>query len=341
MAVREVLVTGGGGYIGSVLTEMLLDAGYRVTVLDRFFFGPTLRHLQGRDGLRLVRGDIRSVEPSQFAGVDAVCDLAALSNDPAGDIDPEKTFEINHRGRARVARLAKEHGVQRYVLASSCSVYGFQEGRLGEQATTQPLTAYAEANLKAEGSTLPLADGDFCATALRQATVYGLSPRMRFDLAINGMVLGIVRNGVIPVLRDGTQWRPMVHVKDTCRAFLAVLAADADRVRGQVFNVGCDEQNMQIMPLARRLAEAIGRPFEFEWYGSPDHRSYQVDFAKIRATLGYTAEYTPEHAAVEIVNALQGGHVTPDMRTRTVEWYKNLLEWQHVVREVELDGAIL
>lgn len=341
MAVRHVLVTGGAGYIGSVLTGLLLDHDYRVTVLDRMFFGPTLRHLEDRAALRIVRGDIRTCDPSLFDGVDAVCDLAALSNDPAGELDPEKTLEINHRGRARVARLAKEHGVQRYVLASSCSIYGFQDGILDETSPPQPLTTYAQANLEAERSTLPLASADFCATALRQATVYGLSPRMRFDLAVNGMTLGVYQVGSIPVLRDGNQWRPMVHVRDTANAFLSVIEAAPTLINGEIFNVGSDDQNFQILPLAQRIAEAAGRPFDFSWYGSPDHRSYRVSFAKIRSRIGYRTQHTAEEAAVEICGALDSKTVLPDVRTRTVDWYKSLLKWFDTVHAVELDGAIL
>jgi len=284
---------------------------------------------------------VRSFDPRLLDGIDAVCDLAALSNDPAGELDPAKTRAINHLGRARVARLAKEHGVKRYVLASSCSVYGFQDGVLDEGAPVQPLTTYAEANVAAERSNLPLADEGFCVTALRQATVYGLSPRMRFDLAINGMTLGMYQKGRIPVLRDGTQWRPMVRVRDPSRAFVQVLEAEPALVNGQIFNVGSDEQNFQILPLARRVAEAMGREFQFDWYGEPDHRSYRVSFAKIRNVLNYQAEYTPEHAAREIAEALDQGRVQPDTRTRTVQWYKSLIEWHALLKEVLLQDALL
>ncbi len=338
---KHVLVTGGAGYIGSVLTEMLLDRGFEVSVLDRFFFGNTLRSLEGRAGLTLVKDDIRWVDSAVFTGVDAVCDLAALSNDPAGELDPLKTMEINYRGRARIARLAKASGVRRYVLASSCSIYGFQEGMLDERSTPNPLTTYAQANQRAEQEVLPLASEEFCVTVLRQATVYGLSPRMRFDLAINGMTLGMFQKGSIPVLRDGNQWRPMVHVRDTTRAFILALEADPRAVNGQVFNVGADEQNFQILPLAERIARAVDRPFAYEWYGSPDHRSYQVSFRKIRDLLDYHTKYTPENAAREICAALQGGQVTPDSKTRTVEWYKNLLQWHAILQEVILKDAVL
>ncbi|TMJ11202.1 MAG: SDR family oxidoreductase, partial [Bacillati bacterium ANGP1] len=180
----SLLVTGAGGYIGSVLTRMLLEHGDSVTAVDRFFFGrQTLPPDDGR--LRVIEGDIRTLQQAELRGIDAVIDLAALSNDPAGELESEKTWAINHAGRVRIATLAKQAGVPRYILPSSCSVYGFQEGLLDERSPVNPLTTYAKANRQAEGDTLALADAGFCVVVLRQATVYGLSPRMRFDLAIN------------------------------------------------------------------------------------------------------------------------------------------------------------
>lgn len=319
-----VLVTGAGGYIGSVLTRMLLEEDRTVIAVDRFFFGSTL---PTHERLRVVAADVRHLEASHLEGVDAVIDLAALSNDPAGELDPELTWQVNHRARVRVARLAQSAGVQRYVFPSSCSIYGFQDGLLDETSPPNPLTTYAKANLQAEQDILPLAGEQFCVVVLRQATVYGLSARMRFDLAINGMVRGLYLNGTIPVLRDGTQWRPFVHVRDTCRAMLLMLEAHAERINGQIFNVGADEQNCQILPLARGVAEAVGLPFQFEWYGHPDHRSYRVSFRKIREVLGYQPMHSPADGATEVHEALRSKQVDPhDPRTITVGWYKHLAE---------------
>lgn len=338
---RHVLVTGGAGYIGSTLTELLLQRGYRVTVLDRFFFGDTLADLQANPRLRLVRDDIRWAPASVFKGVHAVLDLAAISNDPAGELDPKRTMEINHRGRARICRLAKSAGVQRYVLASSCSIYGFQDAPVDETSPIKPLTAYAEANAGAERSTLVRASDSFTVTALRQATVYGASRRMRFDLAINGMALALHATGQMKIMRDGTQWRPMVHVRDTSRAFLAVLEADPGKVNGEIFNVGSADQNLQVLPLAKRIARACGKPFAFEWYGDPDHRSYRVRFDKIRRRIGYKCEVTPEMGAREIFDALQAGRLVDGPKTRTVEWYRNLSEWHGRLQRVVLRNRLL
>lgn len=338
----KVLVTGGGGYIGSVLVPMLLERGYKVKCLDRFFFGEgTLADVAGDPNLEIIKDDIRWFDPKILQDVDAVMDLAALSNDPSGELDPSKTMEINYKGRARVANLAKKYGVSKYILASSCSVYGFQDEIVNERSQTNPLTTYAKANLSAEKEILPLADDNFCVTVLRQATVYGLSPRMRFDLAINGMVLGFYKNKKIPIMRDGTQWRPFVHVKDTSRAFITVLESDPSTVNKEIFNVGSNEQNIQILPLAKLIAEAIDLPFEFEWYGSPDKRSYRVDFTKIEKVLGFKPKYTPRDGAREVYDALVEGRITDSIKTRTVEWYKYLLEAHRIIKEVEMRGVIL
>lgn len=321
----KILVTGAGGYIGSVLVPMLLEGGHEVIAVDRFLFGREVLP-ERATGLTVVQEDVRKLQPATLEGVGAVIDLVALSNDPAGELDPEKTWEVNHRARVRLARMAKARKVQRYILPSSCSVYGYQDGLLDETSRVNPLTTYAKANLEAERDVLPLADENFCVVVVRQATVYGYSSRMRFDLAINGMVGGFFRNGRIPILRDGTQWRPFVHVRDTCRAMLMLLQAPDDAINGEIFNIGSDDQNVQIMPLAERVAAAIGVPFKYEWYGLPDHRSYRVSFRKIADRVGYRAMYTVEDGAREVYQALQERLVDPDdPRTITVAWYKSLI----------------
>jgi len=337
----KVLVTGGAGYIGSILTRTLLERGYDTTVLDRMFFG-TDSTQDIADRITLIKDDVRWFNPDILKGIDAVLDLASLSNDPSGELDAEKTLEINYEGRARVANLAKKHHVRKYVLASTCSVYGFQEGTLTEESQTNPLTTYSKANVLAEKDILPLADKSFTATALRQATVYGLSRRMRFDIAINGMVLGFYKNGKIPIMRDGKQWRPFVHVKDTSSAFVKVMESDPELVNGQIFNVSNDEQNVQIFDLAGLIAEAIDLPFNYEWYGSPDTRSYKVSFEKIKKTLNFSPQYTPKEGAREVYQALKEGKLNPDdMRTITVKWYRHLLEMHALLKDLEINGRVL
>jgi len=337
----NVLVTGGAGYIGSVMSRILLEKGYNVTCLDRLFFGTdSIKDIA--DKVTLVKDDIRFFNPEILKGVDAVFDLAALSNDPSGELEPQKTLDINYKGRVRVANLAKKYGIKKYVLASTCSVYGFQEGLITEESGLNPLTTYAKANMMAEKQVLPLADKSFSATVLRQATVYGFSYRMRFDLAINGMVLGYYRNGKIPIMRDGKQWRPFVNVNDTSNAFIKVLEAEPEVVNGQVFNVGSDEQNVQIFDLAKLVAESCNMPFNYEWYGSPDTRSYRVSFSKIKDTIHFMPQITIRKGARNVFDALKDGRLNPDdPRTITVKWYKHLLEMQQFLKDTEIDGIIL
>jgi nucleoside-diphosphate-sugar epimerase len=337
----EVLVTGGAGYIGSMLVRILLDRGYDVICLDRFFFGlDPIKEVA--DKIKIVKDDIRWFNPVVLDGVYAVFDLAALSNDPSGELDPEKTMNINYIGRVRVANLAKKHDVKKYVLASSCSVYGAQDNLIDERSEINPLTAYAKANYSAEQGVLPLTDEKFSVTVLRQATVYGLSFRMRFDLAVNGMVMNLFKYGKIPIMRDGSQWRPFIHVRDTCKAFISVLEAEDDITRGEVFNVGSNDQNYQIFNLAKLIAESLNTPFIYEWYGSPDKRNYRVDFTKIHKILGFKTEFTPAEGAREIYNGLVEGIVNPDdPRTITVKWYKHLVEMHEFIKSIELNGVLL
>lgn len=336
----RTLVTGGGGYIGTVLVPLLLDRGHDVRVVDRFFFGKDL--LPHHPKLELITEDVRRLTPDHFEGVDSVIDLAAISNDPSGELFQDPTWAINHRARVRCAMLARDAGVEKYILPSSCSVYGFQEDESisDEWASTNPLTTYAKANLAAEEGVLELATDDFCVTVLRQATVYGLSPRMRFDLAINGMTYGAWKTGRLPLMRDGSQWRPMVHVKDTSEAQLFVLGADPSQVNGQRFNIGSAENVYQIGPLGQIVAETVPGDVEIEWYGDPDHRSYRVSFDKIEA-LGWKASLTAEDGVQEIVSALENGLVDRTTETLTLDWYQALYRFKDVLAESLIDGELL
>tara|TARA_Y100001963_G_C6763515_1_gene440908 strand:+ start:946 stop:1929 length:984 start_codon:yes stop_codon:yes gene_type:complete len=321
----NILVTGAGGYIGTTLTRLLLNNDHKVVALDRFHFGEEL--LPDHENLKLVKGDIRNVPISIFQDVEAVIDLAAISNDPAGELDPITTISINHLGRLRIASLAKASGVKRYILPSSASVYGFSDKISNENSSTNPLTTYAEANLLAEKDVLSLSDEDFTVTVLRQSTVFGLSHRMRFDLAINGMTKGFLENGKIPILKDGSQWRPFVHVKDTCKAMMMVLGAQSSDVQGQIFNVGCDDQNYQILEVAKQVAEATDLTFKYEWYGDPDHRSYRLDFSKIKNAIGFQPDFDAGSGAKEISNAIKENNIdTEDLRNITLAWYKKLID---------------
>ncbi len=336
------MVTGGAGYIGSVLVKELLNKGHNVKCLDRFFFGhESLSEVASNPSLQIIKDDIRWFDPAILKNVEVVIDLAALSNDPSGELDPSKTFDINYLGRIRVARLSKEYGVKRYILASSCSIYGFQDGIIDERSEVNPLTTYAKANRKAEEDVLPLADSSFTVTALRFATVYGYSGRMRFDLAINGMVLGLYKNPRIPVMRDGTQWRPFIHVLDVAKAYQLVVEQPRDDINGEIFNVGSNEQNYQILPLAELIGKTLGINYEIEWYGSADSRSYKVSFNKFKETLGFKPNYTPKEGALEVYEALKNGKLVESLKTKTVEWYKHLMTSHELISQITLRNTIL
>jgi nucleoside-diphosphate-sugar epimerase len=337
---ETLLVTGAGGYIGSTLVPMLLEHGHKVRALDRFFFGREL--LPEHDRLEIVREDARHVKPEHLQGIDYVIDLVALSNDPAGEQFQAETYAINHVARANIATMAKKAGVKRYILPSSCSIYGFSEPSVivDETAETNPLTNYARANEKAELDVLPLASNDFVVVVLRQATVYGYSPRMRFDLAINGMTYGAWKTGVLPLMRDGSQWRPMVHVKDAALAQIFMLTADARKINGQIFNVGSEENNYQLGPLAEKVAALVPRDVRIEWYGDPDRRSYRVSFDKIRS-IGYRTRHIAEDGVTELCDALAAGKVDRTTKTITLDWYRELVAWHKRIREIEMYGGVL
>lgn len=330
---KKVVVTGGAGYIGSVLSRLLLAEGYEVHVLDRFYFGDNFGDLPD---LSKFRVDSRDFDPSLLAGAYAVLDLAAISNDPAGDLNRQKTLDINYRARRRLQELCVAQGVERYVLASSCSVYGFQDGVVDETSAVNPLTTYAEANLLAENSAFSQLGQGTTFTALRQATVFGLSPRMRFDLVVNAMSLNVIQGKPLKMLRDGSQWRPLVHVRDTSKAFIACLTADKSAIDGQIFNVGANTHNFQVLEVANEISEAIGTRLDIEWYGDPDLRSYQVNFDKAAAQLNFKVDWSIAQAALEIRDSVKAGHTVADLKTNTLGWYKELSQMEH-----ELGGLSL
>lgn len=341
---KTVMVTGAGGYIGSVLVPKLLNKGYKVKAVDRFFFG--LDKLKPHEKLEVIKEDARVLSKKNFTDVDFVVDLVAVSNDPSGERFNEATWEINHYSRVRTAKIAKEFGVKRYVFPSSCSIYGFQDNIVDENSPVNPLTTYAKANFQAEKDILPLADDNFTAVALRFSTVFGYSPRIRFDLAINGMAYGAWKTGKLPLMRDGSQYRPFVHIEDVTDAVIEFLEfPDTKKINGEIFNVGGNELNYQIGELgkivARLVGEETGKKVEIEWYGDPDVRSYRVSFDKIKNTIGWTPKRKAEDGVKELLKKLESGELDKTLQSITLDWYTELEKWYNIIKQLEAYGGIL
>ena len=338
----RIFITGGAGYIGSVMSRYLINVGFSVTVLDRLFFGAeTIKDLVGEKGFKLVKDDVRFFDPSIVKGHDVIVDLAALSNDPSGELNPALTYDINYLGRIRVARIGMLYGVSKYIFASTCSVYGNVSGTVDESSETNPLTTYAKSSLLAERDVLSLNSRSYSVTVLRFATAYGLSPRMRFDLVVNGMVLSLFKTGKIRVMRDGTQWRPVVHVEDISRAVAKVIESDSELVSGEIFNVGSNDQNYRIIDLANTIAKSIGLNPEIEWYGDPDKRSYRVNFDKINRKLGFNPLHRPHTEAPRIYKALESGEITDSIKTFTVKWYRKLIDEYNLLKTLVTEQRLL
>jgi nucleoside-diphosphate-sugar epimerase len=304
----KVLVTGWDGYIGAVMVPLLQAAGHDVVGLDsRLFEGCDLGEF--RPAAPALRCDLRDVQPELLRGFDAVVHLAAISNDPLGNLHPDTTFDINHRASVRLALCAREAGVRRFLYASSCSVYGAAspDAILDESAPFAPVTPYAESKVRVEADLAALATGAFSPTCLRNATVYGLSPKLRGDLVVNNLVAWALAAGRVELKSDGTPWRPLVYVGDVCRVFLGVLEAPREIVHEQAFNVGRPGANYRIRDVAELVRAAVpGSEISFAAGAGPDPRCYRVDFSKLaRALPGCVPATSLEEGIAELVAAFR------------------------------------
>ncbi|MGW0036451.1 NAD-dependent epimerase/dehydratase family protein [Gordonia sp. NPDC003376] len=312
----RVLVTGHQGYLGTVMVPMLQATGHEVVGLDNGYFaecvlGPV------PDDPPIVDGDLRDVTVEQLTGFDAVIHLAALSNDPLGALDPEITYDINHHASVRLARVAKEAGVGRFLYASTCSVYGAAgDGLVAEDAPLHPLTPYAVSKVRVEDDVAALADSGFVPVFLRNATAFGFSPRLRADIVLNNLVGHAVLTGDVRVLSDGTPWRPLVHAQDIARAFIVCLTAPATTISARAYNVGTEDNNLTVAEIAESVAQTVpGSALVITGESGPDPRSYRVDFSRARDELDYTAVWTIPAGAEELYKAYTAYGLTADAFT--------------------------
>ncbi len=327
---KRILVTGGAGYLGTVICRKLLERGYEVRAFDRLLFGEEpVKHLQDMEGFELVKGDITRLEehPDLFDGIDGVIHLAGLANDPSCDLRPEMTERVNYRASMDLAHRAKEKGIKPYIFASSCSVYGAGVGELKETSPLRPVSLYAEVKVRTERDLNAMADDSFFPVHMRQATLFGLSSRMRFDLAVNVMVLHGTTNKKIYVLGGGKQWRPFLHIEDSADAFIAALERAQD-ISGEAVNIGTNRLNYQICDLAALIQSHLpGVDLEVA-PGDADRRTYHVNFDKMMDILGVEPSWTVEESVKEIHEALVGGQIADPQSSRyyNIKLLKELVE---------------
>jgi nucleoside-diphosphate-sugar epimerase len=333
----KVLVTGHAGYIGTILVPMLLDDGHEVVGVDSDLF-EECTYTGELVEIPHVRKDVRDIEPEDVEGFEAIIHLAGLSNDPLGDYRPELTEQINYRAAARLAKLAKEAGVNRFLFASSCSNYGASGSDfLTEEADFNPVTPYGESKVLVERALGELAGDTFSPTYIRASTAYGVSPRIRFDLVLNNLTAWAFTTGLVYLKSDGTPWRPIVHVEDISRAYLAALRAPREVVHNQAFNIGTTTENYQIRELAEIVREIVpGSRVEFAPDAGPDKRCYRVDCNHIARTLhDFKPQWTARRGVEELYDSYRTNGLTLDEFEG--ERYKRIAHIKKLVDEGRLD----
>jgi nucleoside-diphosphate-sugar epimerase len=333
----KVLVTGTEGYLGSLLAPMLMERGYDVIGVDTGFYKVGWLYNATALTAKTLNKDIRDITLKDLQGIDAIVHMAELSNDPTGQLVPNITYDINHKGSVRLAELAKQAGVRRFVYMSSCSVYGVAtEGDITEESPVKPQTAYAECKTLVERDVKPMADDDFSPTFMRNATAFGASPRMRFDIVLNNLAGLAWTTGVIQMTSDGTPWRPLVHALDIAKSILCVLEAPRDIIHNQIFNVGDTTNNYRVREIAQIVAETFpGCELSFGQQGA-DNRSYRVSFEKINTQLpGFKCDWDAKRGAQQLYDLFKQIDMTQEVFES--RGFTRLRQLEYLIRTQQID----
>lgn len=338
----RVFLTGHKGYVGTILVPMLLEAGHEPVGMDSDLYEQCT--FGDDNAIQLIpetKKDIRSLERSDLEGFEAVIHLAGLSNDPLGDLNPELTMDINHAASVRLAHLSKEAGVKRFIFSSSCSNYGAAgESMINEESDLNPVTPYGISKVRVEEDVSKLADAEFSPVYPRSATVYGVSPRLRFDLVVNNLVAWAFTTGKVFLKSDGTAWRPLLHVRDMAHAFVAILHAPREAVHNQKFNIGQTEENYRIRDVADIVGETVpGSQVKYADGAEADQRCYKVDCGKLpRMVPEYKPQWTVRMGAEELYTAFQKeGLVLDDFEG---DRYKRVAHIKHLISTGRLDETL-
>lgn len=339
MEIKKVLVTGSEGYIGSVMVPLLIKEGFEVQGLDNCYFSEGNLVNTVVNSYPLLIKDVRDVEEKDLRGFDAVVHLAALSNDPLGKLNEELTYDINYKATINLAKKARNAGVKRFLFSSSCSLYGASSKVLSEEDCANPQTAYGKSKILAESDLLRLADDYFSPVFLRNATAFGISPRMRFDLVVNSLSGFAKTQGTIMILGDGTPWRPLVHIKDISFAFIACLKSKRELIHAQAFNVGDDKENYQIKTIAEEIKKYFSDcQIEIKQKNANDTRNYMVTFEKIKNKLGYRISYSLSSGVKEIVETYDRINLNKEVFEHRN--YTRLLQIEYLIERGLIDNQL-
>jgi nucleoside-diphosphate-sugar epimerase len=333
----KILVTGTEGYLGSLLPPLLIERGHEVIGVDTGYYKVGWLYNGTEVTAKTLNKDIRNITAEDLQGVEAIVHMAELSNDPTGQLSPTITYDINHKGSVRLAKLAKEAGVRRFVYMSSCSVYGVAtEGDVTEESSVNPQTAYAECKTLVERDVTPLADDDFSPTFMRNATAFGASPRMRFDIVLNNLAGLAWTTKEIKMTSDGTPWRPLVHALDICKAIVCAVEAPRDIVHKQIFNVGDTTNNYRVKEIAEIIADTFkGCKLSFGDSGA-DNRSYRVSFEKINTILpGFKCDWNAQRGAQQLFDLFSQIDMTEE--TFLSRGFTRLKQLEYLIRTQQID----